>query len=118
MSAARDVWELSRAILGDQDGFIAVIRVYIDESGIHDGTPVTTVAAYMARPKDWIAFTKEWKRAIRPIECYHAADAANCRGEFKGWESDQVAELAKRALPIIPKHTKMENGSRGRHPNE
>jgi len=107
MSAARDVWEMSRAILGDQDGYVAVIRVYLDESGIHEGSPVVTVAAYLARPKDWMRFTSEWKRAIKPAKCYHATDAAACQGEFKGWTPDQVIELPKRALPIIPRYTEM-----------
>ena len=105
MSAARDVLELSRAILAANDGLVAVFKVYIDESGIHDGSPVVTVAAYLARPKQWAAFTSEWLRAIKPIKVYHAADAANCHGEFEGWTPQQVADLAKRALPIIPKHT-------------
>lgn len=102
--AAQDVLELSRAVLASDDGLIAVFKVYIDESGIHDGSPVVTVAAYIARPKQWEAFTKEWVPAIRPIKVYHAADAANCQGEFKGWTPDDVAALAKRVLPIIPKH--------------
>jgi Protein of unknown function (DUF3800) len=107
VSAARDVLDLSRAILAAQDGIVAVFKVYIDESGTHDRSPVVTVAAYLARPKQWEAFTKEWRRAIRPIKVYHATDAANCHGAFEGWTPKQVAELAARALPIIPKHVGM-----------
>jgi hypothetical protein len=77
------------------------------ESGIHEGSPVVTVAAYLSRPRQWVAFTKEWQRTIRPIKCYHAADAAACHGEFEGWTPAQVADLAKRALPIIPRRTEM-----------
>jgi hypothetical protein len=105
VSMARDVLELSRAILAANDGLIAVFKVYIDESGIHEGSPVVTVAAYLARPKQWAAFTSEWLRAIKPIKVYHAADAASCHGEFEGWTPERVADLAKRALPIIPKYT-------------
>lgn len=105
MSAARDVLELSRAVLAANDGFVAVFKVYIDESGVHDTSPVVTVAAYLARPKQWEAFTKEWVRAIKPIKVYRASDAATCHGEFEGWTPSQVAEMAKRVLPIIPKHT-------------
>ena len=97
--------ELSRAVLSATDGWIAVLKVYLDESGTHEGSPVITVGAYIARPKQWEAFTKAWRRAIRPIEVYHAADAANCHGEFEGWTSGAVAKLAARALPLIPKHT-------------
>jgi hypothetical protein len=85
--------------------WVALLKVYIDESGVHADSPVVTVAAYMARPKQWAAFTREWVRAIKPAKVYHATDAQNLRGEFKGWTSQQVDALAERALPIIPKHT-------------
>ena len=82
-----------------------MFEVYIDESGVHAGSRVVTVAAYLARPEQWAAFTEEWLREIAPIKVYHAADAAGCHGEFQGWTQERVAEAAKRALPIIPKHT-------------
>ncbi|MEJ0063836.1 MAG: DUF3800 domain-containing protein [Alphaproteobacteria bacterium] len=84
-----------------------MIKVYMDESGIHDDSPVVSVGAYLARPKEWGEFTKKWKCAIRPIKCYHATDAANLRGEFKGWKTEDVTEIVKRALPIIPQYTAM-----------
>jgi hypothetical protein len=105
VSAVGDVLDLGRALLGYRDGMVAVLQVYLDESGTHYGSPVVTVAAYVARPGQWEAFTAEWTAAIHPIRVYHATDAANCRGEFADWTPAQVADLAKRALPIIPKHT-------------
>lgn len=105
MTAAKDVLDLSRALLGYRRGMVAVLQVYMDESGTHDGSPVVTVAAYVARPEQWEAFTAEWTAAIHPIRTYHATDAASCRGEFAAWTPAQVADLAKRALPIIPQHT-------------
>ncbi len=82
-----------------------MFKIYVDEFGIHEGSPVVTVGAYVARPKQWAAFTSKWRQTIKPIKVYHAADAANCHGEFKGWKNDEVAALAKRALPIIPAYT-------------
>lgn len=103
--AAKDVVDLFHCFLGGKDGIVVVFEVYLDESGTHDGSPVITVAAYLARPDQWAAFTQEWVQAISPAQVYHATDAANCRGEFDGWTPDQVAEVAKKALPLIPKHT-------------
>jgi hypothetical protein len=105
LSSAASVLELSRAILGGSRGFIAVLKVFIDESGTHDGSPVVTVAAYMARPRQWQLFTKEWRAAIRPAKVYHATDAANRRGEFKNWTREQVDAVAARALPVIVRNT-------------
>jgi hypothetical protein len=85
LSAAHGVLGLNRAILAERDGWGAVFKVYLDESGIHAGSPAITVAAYIVHPKNWEAFTRKWKRAIGLIEVYHAVDAANCRGEFRDW---------------------------------
>jgi Protein of unknown function (DUF3800) len=84
-----------------------LFKVYLDESGVHDASPVVAVAGYLARPNDWKVFERRWTTAIKPIKVYHAADAANCRGEFKDWSKQDVAKLAERALPLIPKHTLM-----------
>ena len=94
MSSAQSVWELSRAVLADQDRRIA-------ESGIHDGSPVLTVAAYQAKPKEWRDWTKKWNAAKRPIKVYHAVDAANLQGEFEGWTAAERDKLAAKLLPLI-----------------
>jgi hypothetical protein len=81
-----------------------VLKIYMDESGVHDGSPAVTVAAYVARPSVWQDFTKEWNRTKRPIEVFHAVDCAQLTGEFKGWgEVDRDAFVA-RLLPVIPRH--------------
>ena len=101
MGSAQAVWELSRAVLSDGDGIVAVFKVYMDESGVHDGSPVVTVGAYLARPREWKKWTTQWNIAKRPIKIFHAADAANLQGEFKGWQDSDRDELVKRLLPVI-----------------
>jgi hypothetical protein len=101
MGSSRHVWEISRAVLADQDGWVIVFRVYMDESGVHDDSPVITVAAYIGRPKDWRNWTKRWNIAKRPIKVFHAADAQNLHGEFEGWSEPERDELVKRLLPVI-----------------
>lgn len=112
MGSARHVWELSRAILGDQDGYVAVIKIYMDESGTHGGSdksppsPFVTVGACLAQPKSWKTFTTAWNAAKKPdgINVYHAVDCANQRREFKGWSKPQSDAFAKKMLPIVGKH--------------
>ncbi len=82
-----------------------MIRVFIDESGTHADSPALTVGAYIARPKAWREFTKKWKWAIRPAKIYHCTDAAALQGDFKDWTHTQVAEVCKKALPLIPEYT-------------
>ena len=83
------------------DGTAAVFKVYMDESGTHDGSPVVTVAAYLGRPREWREWTKKWKDALRPIKVFHAVDAQNLSGEFSEWRTEDVGDLVKKLLPII-----------------
>jgi hypothetical protein len=80
---------------------VIVLKVAIDESGVHDGSPVIAVAAYVARPRQWQDWTKRWNVAKRPIKVMHAVDCQNLTGEFKGWLKEQRDELVKRILPVI-----------------
>ena len=104
MSSAREVWELSRAILADKPGYIAVLKVYMDESGIHDGSPALTVGAYVAMPRVWREWTKVWNRRKRPIEVFHSNDCANLWGEFKGWKPPERDAFVAQLLPTIAEH--------------
>lgn len=78
-----------------------MIKIYVDESGTHDDADVVTVAAYAGRPKAWREWSREWRKAKRPIKVFHAVDAANRAGEFQGWSPDERTELVKRLLPVI-----------------
>jgi hypothetical protein len=100
---ARQVWEVSRLALADQDGGVVVLKVFMDESGVHDGSPIVTVAGYIGRPADWRDWTKTWLRTLRSagIKVYHAVDAQNLTGEFEDWDDVRVVELAKKLLPMI-----------------
>lgn len=81
-----------------------MLSVYMDEAGTDVGSSVLTVGAYLARPKEWRAFKPRWNAAKSPLKVYHASDAQNLRGEFKGWDKTARDKLVARLLPIIPAH--------------
>jgi Protein of unknown function (DUF3800) len=82
-------------------GTVAMLKAYMDESGVHDNSPVLTVAAYLGRPRAWEAWAKKWRVAKRPIKVFHAVDAANLSGEFKGWSAGERDGVVKKLLPVI-----------------
>jgi hypothetical protein len=96
--------ELAPRVLGGENGFVAVLKVFMDETGIHDDSTVVAVAAYVSRPKHWRVWTKKWNRAKRPIRIFHAADCANFHGEFDGWDADRRDKVVANLLPVIPAH--------------
>jgi hypothetical protein len=81
-----------------------VIKVYMDETGIHDDAAVVAVAAYVSRPEHWLAWTKEWNNAKRPIKVFHATDCANFRGEFEGWDAEKRDRFVANLLSTLSAH--------------
>ena len=70
---------------------MTLLKTYMDESGIHDGAPVVTVAGYISRSKHWRAWTKDWNKAKRPIKIFHA-DANILRGPGRADCATQVGK--------------------------
>jgi hypothetical protein len=88
-------------VLAEMDGQVIVLKVAMDESGVHGDSPVVAVGAYIARPRQWQEWTKRWNVAKRPIKVFHAVDCQNLAGEFKGWDKTRRDELVIRCLPVI-----------------
>jgi hypothetical protein len=101
MASARLVYEMSRFALCESDGDVIVIKVAMDESGVHDGSPVLTVAAYVATPAMWRDWTKRWNVAKRPVKVFHAVDCQNYAGEFKGWDKERRDPLVIGLLDVM-----------------
>jgi hypothetical protein len=95
---------LCRTALADRSGIAVMLRVFMDESGTHDTSPVITVAAYTGRPSDWRKFTRDWNRMKDPIKVFHSTDCEALRGEFSGWTQESRNELVARLLPVIAKY--------------
>jgi hypothetical protein len=81
-----------------------MLKFFMDESGIHEGSPVVTVGSWFGRPSVWRDFTKDWNRQKRPIKVFHAADCANLTGEFKGWDKHRRDAYVAKLLPVIAEH--------------
>lgn len=101
LTSAGDVYEVSRAFLAERSGFVAVIKVYMDESGTHDASPYLTVGAYAAQPKQWRKFTAGWNAAKKPVNVFHSSDCQALKGEFLGWSEDQRNAFVAKLLPVI-----------------
>jgi hypothetical protein len=104
MGSAQYVWEVSRALLCDEDGLVVMLRVCMDESGTHAGSPVITVGAAWAKPSVWKQWTKDWNLAKRPIRVHHSTDCHNREGEYAGWCREERDAYVKRILPVIAGH--------------
>ncbi|MER8452918.1 hypothetical protein NKG60_23510 [Mesorhizobium sp. M1428] len=96
------VAEMSDTFLAHREGVIVVIEVYLDESGIHHDSEITSVSAVWATKEVWTNWTLEWLKAKAPVRIHHSADCHNFNGEFKGWSKDHRDDyVVNRILPVI-----------------
>lgn len=103
MSIAGSSYDLEflDCLLEGEGGHIVMLKVYMDESGTHDHSPVINVGAYMGAPNSWKSFTKKWNKKKGGVKAYHAVDLHNGGGEFKDWDKPTRDKFVIGMLPII-----------------
>lgn len=59
----------------------AMLEAYLDESGIHDGATICTVAGYFGRQNHWGRFERDWRSILSkfkiPLRKFHAKNMIN-----------------------------------------
>jgi hypothetical protein len=96
------VYDLCQTFLADQEGEVVVFRAFLDESGTHDGSPVLTVAGYLARPAAWRKWVPTWRRTLSPIKVFHSTDCNGFHREWEGWSREDRDAKVAQLLPLIP----------------
>ena len=82
-----------------------MLKAFMDESGVHDGSPVVTVGAYLGTARAWRGFIADWNREKRPVRVFHSTDCQNLRGEFAGWSGEERDTFVVRMLAVIRETT-------------
>lgn len=103
-------WQLCKAATARRAPYWAMVfETYIDETGVHEGAPVTGVAAYIATGEQWFQFEQAWLGVLRKpefnVEAFHATDYENGWGEFKGWDATKKVSFAKCLFPVLAANT-------------
>jgi len=82
------------------------LTAYIDESGTHDGSPVTVIAGYLSIPERWAAFEMEWAGFLEDLQTdhLHAIDLFHGKGSFKGVPLSRRLDIGDQATMIARKH--------------
>ncbi len=80
-----------------------VLTAYLDESGTHDGSPVTVMGGMLANARQWERFESEFARLKRKhrFEIWHTKKFKASRGDFTGWSDQQRAALLAKLLRIV-----------------
>jgi hypothetical protein len=86
-----------------------ILTVHIDESGTHDGSPISVMAGYVDNATRWRRFEADWaalvaKAGVRHI---HTVDLLQSTRQFKGWKSDEVNALVISLDNVIARHLQL-----------
>lgn len=98
MSAPICVQELSLALAHRWEPdrlFMFVFTAYLDESGTHDGSPVTVIGGLLARAEQWRGFERGFAQAQKThgFHVWHSRKFKRRTGDFKGWKPEQCHAL-------------------------
>jgi hypothetical protein len=77
-----------------------MLRVYLDESGIHAGSEVAVMSGVIAKVDDWLAFEIQWSKYLTDVGApyFHAVGLDDVEGEH-GFLTEPIREYLWRWLP-------------------
>jgi len=85
----------------EPDRIFVILTAYLDESGTHDGSPVTIMGGVLANARQWEAFEREFSRikSKHGFKIFHTKKFKKRNGDFSGWSNERclalIEDLAK-----------------------
>jgi hypothetical protein len=75
--------------------FMFVYTGYLDESGTHDGSPLTVMGGVLARAEQWRDFEKKFAavQSRYGFKVWHTKKFKKKAGDFKGWTNEKCESL-------------------------
>ena len=72
-----------------------VYTAYLDESGTHDGSPITVMGGVLARAEQWRDFEKKFAavQSKYGFRVWHTKTFKRKAGDFQGWTDEMCHEL-------------------------
>jgi len=86
-----------------QERVMASFVAYFDESGTHDGSPILTLAGYIADISQWVEFAREWNEILKQggLTHFHMSKFEARQGEFRGWDNERRLLIQRGLIGII-----------------
>jgi hypothetical protein len=70
---------------------MVTFTAYFDESGTHDGAPVSVMAGFVGNARQWLKFEKRAGRLFGRyrVDIFHTIDVRRGDADFQGWTVDR-----------------------------
>lgn len=105
----REVAQIILPVGSREDGALAMMSAYFDDSGTHRGSAVIVTAGLVGTVDQWAALEKAWAVELSapicglkdPIPYFHMTECQASRGHFRGWNRTETDYFCKRLQDII-----------------
>ena len=86
----------------EPERIFVILTAYLDESGTHDGSPVTVMAGMLANARQWEAFERDFRliKARHRFQIFHTKKFKKKDGDFAGWTDGQCLALMSELAPL------------------
>jgi hypothetical protein len=91
-----------------------MVEAYLDESGIHDGAHVCSIAGFWAMKKRWVAFDRCWKKVLEDADTpslneFHGHEFWGRRNgkrvsPYEKWDDSKADRFIEELLSCIVEH--------------
>jgi hypothetical protein len=92
-----------------------VLQSWVDDTGKANRFGLFTLAGFVARVRNWAAFTDEWRRLLHlknptPLEYFRAYEAHHRCDQFEGWTAADRDERVEKLARVILKYVSKDPG--------
>ena len=79
-----------------------ILTAYLDESGTHDGSPVTVMGGMLASALQWERFQRNFPKlkTKHGFQIFHTKKFKKREGDFRGWTTSQCFALMNDLAPM------------------
>jgi hypothetical protein len=103
-----DAWSQSLPPRG-KPKLVLVLESYLDESGIHDESPMCLMAGYVATNRQWTKVIREWEHVQRSFNApvfhaYRFFPTAAFKQDYPGWDEEKRRSYVMALVGVLRAH--------------
>lgn len=82
---------------------ICVLKAYLDESGIHQGSRICAIAGFVGGQEEWEKIERQWNRALSTegVAAFHMAEFENRQGPYADWSNTRRQDFLGGLVGIL-----------------